>query len=392
MDELDAIQADIEAVARVEIVPTILDVVCRITRMRFAAVARVTDARWVTCAVKDDLQFGLVPGAELRLETTICNEIRQHGKPVVIDDVSAHPTFCSHPTPAMYGFRSYISLPITLPNGAFFGTLCAIDREPARVETPEVVGMFTAFAELIALHLAGQQRLDQTTASLADERRNSELREQFMAVLGHDLRVPLAAVTSGAEVLARGAADEHTAGVVRMIQRSVRRMSGLIDNIVDFARGRLGGGLRLDRQAANLGPVLQQVVEDLRSAWPERTLDVQLDLPRPVDCDHHRVGMLVANLLANALDHGTPRTPVRLAACMRHGNLELTVANAGEQLPSPILTRLFQPFVRAAGGSQQRGLGLGLYIASEIARAHGGTLAVASGAGQLSFTFTMPLR
>ena len=121
--------------------------------MGFAAVARVTETRWIACAVKDQISFGLQPGGELPVETTICNEIRESGEEVVIDDVPADAHYCRHPTPAMYGFRSYISMPIIRKNGHLFGTLCAIDPNPARLNNPEVIGMFKLFADLISFHL-----------------------------------------------------------------------------------------------------------------------------------------------------------------------------------------------------------------------------------------------
>ena len=130
----DNFQGDLAAVAQIDAVPTILEVVCRTTGMGFAAVARVTDERWIACAVRDEISFGLKPGGELKLETTICNEIRASGEAVVIDHVAEDEAFCGHPTPAMYGFQSYISMPIVRPGGAFFGTLCAIDPRPARLK------------------------------------------------------------------------------------------------------------------------------------------------------------------------------------------------------------------------------------------------------------------
>lgn len=127
---LQSFLTDVVAVESIAAVPTILDVVCQTTGMGFAAIARVTDDRWVACAVKDDIAFGLEPGGELSLETTICHEIRQSGTAVVIDHVAEDPAFCGHHTPARYGFQSYISMPIVLPDGTFFGTLCAIDPSP----------------------------------------------------------------------------------------------------------------------------------------------------------------------------------------------------------------------------------------------------------------------
>ncbi|MGA0594331.1 ATP-binding protein [Enterovirga sp. CN4-39] len=159
-------EADVGAVEGIAAVPTILEVICRTTGMGFAAVARVTEERWVACAVKDDIAFGLKPGGELKVETTICHEIRQSGTEVVIDHVAEDGGFCKHHTPAMYGFQSYVSMPILLPNGRFWGTLCAIDPQPARVNTPETVGMFRMFAELIGFHLDANLRVATSTAKL----------------------------------------------------------------------------------------------------------------------------------------------------------------------------------------------------------------------------------
>ncbi len=120
---INDLEADVEAVQHIGAVPRILESVGRLTGMGFVAVARVTSDRWVCCAVRDTINFGLRPGGELRVETTICSEIRDHGKIVTINDVETDGAFCDHPTPAMYGFRSYISAPIVLKDGTVWGTL-----------------------------------------------------------------------------------------------------------------------------------------------------------------------------------------------------------------------------------------------------------------------------
>ncbi|XUJ36336.1 GAF domain-containing protein [Bradyrhizobium japonicum] len=139
------LSADITAVQQINAVPKILDAVTRITGMGFVAVARVTSDRWLCCAVRDSIDFGLVEGSELRVETTICNEIRDHGELVVIDDVETDAEFCNHPTPRMYGFRSYISAPIKRANGEIWGTLCAIDPRPREIDRPEIVDSVRLF-------------------------------------------------------------------------------------------------------------------------------------------------------------------------------------------------------------------------------------------------------
>lgn len=385
-------QADLATIARIDAVPTILDVVCRTTGMGFAAVARVTEDRWIACSVKDDIQFGLEPGGELKVETTICHEIRRSGEPVIIDHVAQDNAYCGHPTPAMYGFQSYISVPIVRSNGAFFGTLCAIDPRPNRLDTPATVGMFKLFADLIAFHLDAVERLATSEATLASERESAGFREQFIAVLGHDLRNPLANVVGGLHLLLRHGLDGEAAELVRLMQGSTSRMSALIDNVLDFARGRLGGGFTLERQRVALEPVLRQVMAELQSTSPTRVIEATFAIGQPVDCDPARLGQLFSNLLANALTHGAGDRPVRVAARTEAGYFTLSVANSGDPIPPAALGQIFQPFIRDALGPSKHSLGLGLYIASEIARAHGAELTVSSDPIETRFEFRLPLQ
>lgn len=125
----------------------ILTAVCERTGMGFAAIARVTEERWIACHVLDKIEFGLNPGHELEIKTTICNEIRQCGRAVIIDEVSADEDWRSHPAPMLYGFESYASLPVILPDGSFYGTLCAIDPAPRKLSGAEIVAALQAAAD-----------------------------------------------------------------------------------------------------------------------------------------------------------------------------------------------------------------------------------------------------
>jgi signal transduction histidine kinase len=168
-------------------------------------------------------------------------------------------------------------------------------------------------------------------------------------------------------------------------------MSALIDNVLDFARGRLGSGIALKRSPQSLEPVLNHVIAELRASSPERTIEARFDLTQQVDCDGGRIGQLFSNLLGNSITHGTAASPVRVHATTPGGEFQLSVANSGDPIPPEALERLFQPFYRVSAQDSRQGLGLGLYIASEIARAHGGTITVASSPQETSFTFRMPL-
>lgn len=385
------IDEDIAAVARINVVPRILDVVCRTTGMGFAAVARVTEDRWVACAVRDEIDFGLTPGGELKVKTTICDQIRASGEAVVIDHVAEDAAFRGHHTPAMYGFQSYISVPIRI-RGQFFGTLCAIDPKPAQLKDGQVLATFELFAELIAAHLDADQRLAQSEAALLDERAGAELREQFIAVLGHDLRNPLASIDAAGRLLTRTPLDSRAQSLVSAMQTSVQRMAGLIDNVLDLARGRLGGGFVVEpRQEAGLAQTLEQVVAEMRLAYPDRRIDADIRLERAVYADGKRLAQLLSNLIANAIAHGREGAPIRVRGLVSGEQLEVSVANAGDPIPEAARSQLFQPFTRALYRPKQQGLGLGLWIASEIARAHGGTLDVASDPKETRFTLSMPL-
>lgn len=127
----------------------ILEEVCAITHMGFAAVARVTDSRWIVAQVLDKIEFGLHPGDELDLKTTICDEIRQSGQAVVIDHVAGNPNWRTHHTPALYGFESYVSIPVTLHDGSFYGTLCAIDPHPRTLSSPAIVSRMKRLAMVV---------------------------------------------------------------------------------------------------------------------------------------------------------------------------------------------------------------------------------------------------
>lgn len=386
------IAADIAAVQRIDAVPRILEIVCRSTGMGFAAVARVTDKRWVCCAVRDEIEFGLQPGGELKVETTICHEIRQSHQAVVIDHVAEDEIFAGHRTPAMYGFQSYISVPIALADGTIFGTLCAIDPRPARLKNPVTIGTFKLFAELIATHLDAFDRLEASEARLLSEQQASELREQFIAVLGHDLRNPLASIAAGARMMTKVKSEKETFDILGLMHSSIARMSQLIDNVLDFARGRLGGGLTLDRTTAEpIDKILEQVIAETRSSHPDATIETHLNVTEPVKYDPQRMSQMLSNLLGNAVAHGSTERPIKVHAATQNREFELSVVNAGEPIPDAALKQLFQPFYRGAVRPSQQGLGLGLFIASEIARAHGGALTADSSLKETRFTFRMPI-
>jgi signal transduction histidine kinase len=369
---------DVEIIGRISAVPTILQVVAQITGMRFTAVARVTDQKWVACAVYDQIAFGLQPGGELVLESTICDEIRQHHQAVLFGHASQHPIFSTHPTPKMYGFESYASIPIFRSNGAFWGTLCAIDPLPAKLDDPTTLKTLELFAQLISAHYETEERLQQSGSDLLDAQQASKLRDQFIAVLGHDLRNPISAIAMSADVLGMSAGDDRARTLVDGIKRSCKRMSALVSDILDFARGKLGSGIPVTlKEEADLGSSLAYVVSEVQTSYPERVFVTHVSITHPVRCDQERLGQLLGNLLSNAATHGLPDSPIAVNLRGDERGFEMEVSNAG-MIPSDRMSQLFQPFYRTETDGRKEGLGLGLFIASEIAKAHNSSLQVVS--------------
>jgi signal transduction histidine kinase len=342
-----------------------LDILCNVSGARCAVVARVSDGSWTACAVRDGLELGLVPGDPLDMESLQTR-----------------------------GIENYISVPIVLPGGRCFGNLCALDRVPASRSEPRTLALFTAFAELIGTQLQLELEHEQERAAWRDERAAGELRDQCLAILGHDLRNPLQAVSATAALLERRLSDAVLIGLASRIRSSVRRMSALIDDALDFARGRLGGGIGVDiKIRTDVGTSLVRVVEELKDSNPERQIVLDAGVTGPVSCDLDRVQQLLSNLVGNALEFGAADSPVKVTVRSTDDDLVLEVWNAGEPIPAESLGKIFEPFWRQPAAANRKGLGLGLHICSQIVRAHGGTLSVASSreAGT-RFTVHLPLR
>lgn len=125
--------------------------------MGFVALACVTEDRWIACQVIDKIEFGLDPGDELEIKKTICNDVRECGEAIIIDEVAVDPEWHSHPIPALYGFQSYAALPVFLSDGSFYGTLCAIDPKPRALSARDTVERLQEFARRLGKILSGRK-------------------------------------------------------------------------------------------------------------------------------------------------------------------------------------------------------------------------------------------
>jgi len=253
-------------------------------------------------------------------------------------------------------------------------TVVAPPRLPGETHRTFVVTMYPV---TVAARLIGVGTL---VREVTEQRIAEQSQRHVLGVVGHDLRSPLMAISASAELLAAGPLDERAARSVGRILRASGRMDGIIRALVDYTAVQGGPGIVLHPRPTELSSLVRAVAEECETAHAGRT--VRVTAPEPVhgEWDGDRVGQAVANLVGNALQYSPADTPVE-AACWRDGeDAVVEVTNAGAPIPADQVPHLFEPFHRGSDERSQRrkGLGLGLYIAVQIAAAHGGSIRVRS--------------
>jgi len=234
----------------------------------------------------------------------------------------------------------------------------------------------------------------QLAQDLHERTETLRLNEMFSALLAHDLRNPLSAVLASAELLRRRTAESHAQEAATRILASGRRMSRMIEDMLDLARARLAGGIIVKREAVDLRLLVDRVVREHQAAAPDRTVEIECTGDFAGSWDPERISQVASNLIGNALKHGQPGGPVQVRLDGSGvGSVQLSVVNAGTIAPE-LLDHLFDPFragARPAGRSE--GLGLGLYIVYQIVKAHRGTVEVDSSRANLTeFRVVVPRR
>ena len=216
------------------------------------------------------------------------------------------------------------------------------------------------------------------THDITEKKRIEEAKEQFLSILGHDLRNPLNAISVGARfLLTEGELSEAHARTAARIARAADRMARMIADLLDFARGRLGEGIPVHRTAANLASLAQAAIDELQAVHPLATIALTCEGDTHGQWDPDRAVQVISNLVGNSLEHGTG--PVSVSVRGGGDAVTMEVSNGGPPVPPQVLATIFDPFShRSADGTRRTGLGLGLFIAREIVRSHGGTIDMAS--------------
>ncbi len=218
----------------------------------------------------------------------------------------------------------------------------------------------------------------------------NQARNLLLGMLGHDMRTPLQTVRMTARYLAQLDAGADVSDAARRLISSGAQLQGLVDDLVDFNRTNLGLGINVVPSDVDVGAACAEEVEQLRAAHPASPVQLEVAGDCHGVCDGRRVQQLLGNLVTNAVQHGDPGTPVRVAVTGETTGVRIEVSNHGPAIDPASLAELFEPLKRSTARDRRPGLGLGLYIVREIARAHGGTAEARSSDRETVFTVLIP--
>jgi signal transduction histidine kinase len=244
------------------------------------------------------------------------------------------------------------------------------------------------------------EAIDQSLAESVS-RYNQDLdqaKDVFLAILGHDLRTPLGAIyTSATFLLETQELREPALTLTARMARSAARSVEMVGDLLDFTRSRLGGGIPIERAEASIGKVVHDVVDEIAAANPERRFDVETRGEERGQWDCERITQALSNLIGNAVQHGAEHDVVSVGVNADPENVTISIHNSGRPIPRDRLNAIFNPLrsgskvLEPAAHGPQGSLGLGLYIAEQIVRAHGGSIRVASSEAEgTTFTVCLP--
>ncbi len=221
--------------------------------------------------------------------------------------------------------------------------------------------------------------------------RREEVRERFITILGHDLRDPLSTVSISANMLAANTGlDSDQRMVAARISRACTRMQRMINDVLDFARGHLGGGIPAHPSLSDMGDICRAAADEAIGANPQRTIRVDITGDLRGAFDRDRVHQVITNLISNAIHHSEESIEVRAYEGDEGRAVFTEVTSHGAPIPEDLQRRLFDPFAHFDGAAPRRGLGLGLYIVQQIALAHGAVCGVRSDATGTTFSVRWP--
>lgn len=395
----DSLSRDIENVKQIPIVSTMLEVVCRTTGMGFAAIARVTQDKWIACSVRDEILFGLEPGGELPIETTICNEIRDAQQAVIIDDVTTDVMYANHHTPKIYGFKSYISVPIFLKNGEFFGTLCAIDPNPAKLNNAKTIGMFKLFTDLISFHLHSIDLIEKSNEAVLDMNRqlteSLDQNRQYQHISSHNLQEPLRKIRMFSSLLIDAAEihdTEKAKNLALKINVSAQKFSMMIKDLSDFSEL-----TDTSFEPVDVNKIISDVCAQLNPEMEAKNAQINVSKIPIIQAVPFQMEQLFYHLIHNGIKFSKKDdTPVinleakmlsreeaaKLVPTARGSEfVEIVMEDNGIGIEKSQLENIFDMFSQLPYDKTPKGRGIGLSYCRKIIRNHNGSIIAQSESG-----------
>ncbi|CAM3606012.1 ATP-binding protein [Zobellia roscoffensis] len=386
MEIIDALQKDIKDIQSINIVPTILDVVCRATGMGFAAIARVTEDTWVTCGVLDVIPFGLSVGDELDIQTTFCKQVRESDQLVVIDHVEKDEVYHNHPIPAQYGFQSYISVPIMRKNGEFFGTLCALDLKPNKVNTPQIIDMFSMFTELIAFHLDALETMRKQDTAI--KKKDIEL-AAYDFISSHDLQEPLRKIqilTSTIEKKEEQNLSDKGKKYFKSIKKAATRMRNILNDLLTYSETEFKPKSFKEQ---DLKVLVERAKDRLTKKIEKTNTIINIDDLCTLRVVPIQMEQLFYNLFTNSLNFKSTKRPLLIEISNKKGlgqtfgvqglednvmYCEILVKDNGIGFDQQYSEKIFDIFQRLKTKENDKSTGIGLSIVKRIVENHQGKI------------------
>jgi len=236
-------------------------------------------------------------------------------------------------------------------------------------------------------------RLDLQEVALSNENMVKRARETLLATLGHDLRDPLQAIMMAARMIEVREHSPSSSNLSKRISSSSSRMHRLISQVLDISRLQSGMGLDIQRRPLDVRKMVTEIVNEARMAYPDNEIILEAEDCGEIELDGDRISQVVSNLLSNTRHHGEIGKQSTLIVFRREDVLTISVSNHGPAIPAAVREHMFKPYKKESMGNQRnaRGLGLGLYIVSEIINGHGGKIAVNCDHHIITFTVTLPI-
>ncbi|WP_312336804.1 GAF domain-containing sensor histidine kinase [Sphingobacterium sp.] len=364
----------------------ILEALCGHTKMRYGLIRKKDGQTWGNWCVYDS-QYQKIVTKNSETYVAIYQAIRKGLSPIYIDDSKLCSVNQWTDILQKFDLKSYISYPIINKKDAIIGHLSLMNAQPVHFDQNKLEILLPVCSDLIAIDFKTVIERRNTRRKLEQELNYSKNRELVLSSLAHDLNNPVSIVKVISQYLQGNIKDENQKSLLKKIEETSFRMKGIIDDVLDFSSIGLDYGFIRVPDKQRMDSLIRQILTEFELLH-NITLIANINLPIDIPCDHHKMGRAFTNLIGNAIKHGNPQQNIEINAFVQNENFIFSVTNEISYPQSSDLTELFKPFVK---GTNSNGLGLGLFIANEIAKIHKGKITVNLEDNKITFNLIIPL-